>query len=206
MIRFYKTPIFTRLWYSSFIWKIPSSNAIYLSFDDGPHPDVTPWVLRELKKANAKATFFCVGKNLIQHNDIAKQIIAEGHQIGNHTHNHMSGWNVNQMEYHEDVIQCDKTLHSLGVHNEIFRPPYGRIKQSQAKGLSNKKIIMWSHLSWDFDPQLTVDKSIRKLKNAKAGSILAFHDSEKAFKNLKLILPEILSHFQSKGLKFEAIS
>ncbi len=205
MIRFFETPWITRVWYPSLIWKIKSKDSIYLTFDDGPHPEVTPWVLKELAYMNAKATFFCLGKNLEKHPEIANQIISSGHQIGNHTYKHEKGWKVSDGHYLEDIRKCDQQIGEMEIETNLFRPPYGRIKKSQISRLGQKKIIMWSHLSWDFDPQVNVSKSIKKLKQAKAGSILVFHDSEKAFENLKVILPEILLHFQSKGLKFEVL-
>lgn len=205
MIRYFRTPWFTRLWYPELFWRIPSADAIYLTFDDGPHPKVTPWVLETLKEFNAKATFFCLGKNLEANADIAKRIMQEGHQIGNHTFKHSNGWKVLNWDYQEDIRACDAELMKLDIHNQLFRPPYGRIRKSQLSSLKNRRIVMWSHLSWDFDQKLNVEKSIRQLKKAGPGSILVFHDSAKAFNNLKEILPEILSHFQAKGFKFKII-
>lgn len=205
MMRFYKTPWFTRLWYPELIWNIPSQDSIYLTFDDGPTPEITEWVLDELRKVNAKATFFCIGKNLETNPEIAKRIIAEDHGIGNHTYSHLKGFKTTDLSYIEDIKLGEEVMSELGVDSKLFRPPYGRIKKSQVKRL-DRQIIMWSHLSWDFDHKLYVRKSIDRLKKAKPGSILVFHDSEKAFKNLKVILPEILAHFQAKGFKFEAIS
>jgi peptidoglycan/xylan/chitin deacetylase (PgdA/CDA1 family) len=206
MIRFYKTPWITRVWYPSFKWKIQSNNSIYLTFDDGPDPEVTPWVLAELAKVQAKATFFCLGKNLEKHPTLGQHILKEGHQIGNHTFNHLKGWKSSDNDYLNDIAHCDQQLNAIGSGSKLFRPPYGRIKKKQIQKLHNKTVIMWSHLSWDFDPELNTKVSMEKLKNAKPGSILVFHDSAKAFENLKQILPKILSHFKAKGLKFEAIS
>lgn len=206
MMRFYKTPWITRVWYPSLTWKIQSDNSIYLTFDDGPDPEVTPWVLAELAKVEAKATFFCLGKNLEKHPILGQHILKEGHQIGNHTFNHLKGWKSSDNDYLNDIAHCDQQLNAIGSGSKLFRPPYGRIKKSQLRRLQNKKVVMWSHLSWDFDPRLDVRESCEKLKRAEPGSILVFHDSAKAFENLKQILPKILSHFQSKGVKFEAIS
>jgi len=204
MIRYYKTPWFTRLWYLGLTWNIPSQESIYLTFDDGPCPEVTDWVLDELSKTHAKASFFCTGKNLEEYPGLGRRIIAEGHQIGNHTYSHLNGWKSKDTNYLEDVKLGQEVMNELGLETKLFRPPYGRIKKSQIKRL-DQKIIMWSHLSWDFDPKLNVDKSIAQLKRAKPGSILVFHDRMKSFENLKAILPEILAHFQSKGIKFEVI-
>ena len=205
MIRFYKTPWITQARYPELIWKVKSDKSIFLTFDDGPCPEVTPWVMSELRKFNAKATFFCLGKNLVNHEDLANELLKEGHIIGNHTQNHLNGWKSLRREYHDDVRACDNELMKLGIHNQLFRPPYGRIKKSQIDGLKNRSIIMWSHLSWDFDQKLNIHKSIHELKKAKPGSILVFHDSKKAFENLKKILPEVLLHFSSKDIIFESI-
>lgn len=204
MIRFYKTPWFTRLWYPDLVWSIQSQNSIYLTFDDGPTPKITPWVLDELKNVKARATFFCIGKNLEANPELGKRIIEEGHQIGNHTYSHLNGWKTTTSNYLEDVRLGEEVIREQGVDSTFFRPPYGRIRRGQIKRLS-KKLIMWSHLSWDFDSKLNVEKSISKLKCAKPGSILVFHDNEKSFENLKVILPEILAYFHAKGFKFEAI-
>ncbi len=205
MIRFYKTPWITRMMYPNLQWKGHAHNCIYLTFDDGPHPIITPWVLDVLEKANAKATFFCVGKNVREYPDLTQLILKAGHSLGNHTFNHLKGWKTTTNQFLSDVEQCDQEMKSLGIETDLFRPPYGRIKRSQIKELKSKRIIMWSHLSWDFDKELNLKTSISQLKNADAGSILAFHDTSKAYGNLKVILPELLSHFTSKGLKFEAI-
>ncbi|MEQ6169042.1 polysaccharide deacetylase family protein [Ekhidna sp. MALMAid0563] len=205
MMRFYKTPWFTRLWYPSLTWNIPSQDSIYLTFDDGPTPEVTDWVLEQLNQVEAKATFFCLGKQLEEHPEIGKRIISQGHQIGNHTYSHLKGWKTKDAHYLEDVRLGEEVMKEVGVTNNLFRPPYGRIRKSQIKKL-DLQTIMWSHLSWDFDSNLNVNKSIAQLKRAKPGSILVFHDSQKCFDNLQIILPEILSHFQAKGFKFEAIS
>lgn len=204
MIRFYKTPWVTRLGYRKLVWRIPSTNSIYLTFDDGPTPKVTQWVLDELDKAQAKATFFCIGKNLEEHPEIGKRIIAEGHQVGNHTYSHLEGWKNKDSKYLEDIRLGEEVMDEVGAQCKLFRPPYGRIKRSQI-GKLDRRIIMWSHLSWDFDQNLNIKKSIKHLTKARPGSILVFHDSKKSFENLKVILPKILAHFQSKGLKFEAI-
>ncbi|MEO9485010.1 MAG: polysaccharide deacetylase family protein [Ekhidna sp.] len=205
MIRFYKTPWITKRRYPELVWQLPSRNTLYLTFDDGPNPTVTPWVINELRKVDAKATFFCLGSNIQQHQNLAKALIEEGHAIGNHTQNHLDGWKTLSSEYQDDILKCDEELMNLGVHNQLFRPPYGRIKKSQIKKLRNRKIIMWSHLSWDFDGKSNTQQSIEKLKKAEEGSILVFHDSAKAFENLQVILPEILSFFSAKGFKFDSV-
>lgn len=206
MIRFYKTPWMIRVRNPDLVWKLPDTQSIYLTFDDGPNPEVTPWVLNELARVNAKATFFCLGKNLRAQPSLASEIIKSGHTIGNHTDNHLNGWKTLAADYHNDIRACDDELMKLGVSNQLFRPPYGRVRSNQLVGLKNRRIIMWSHLSWDFDARLNVEKSLNALKKASEGSILVFHDSKKAFSNLKKLLPEVLSHFHNKGFKFDALA
>ncbi len=205
MIRFHKTPWITKKWYPSFVWNIPSENSIFLTFDDGPHPEITGWILKELSKYNASASFFCIGEHVDKYRDIAEQVVSQGHVIANHTYNHLKGWAATVPEYLEDVERCDEVLTGLGIENNFFRPPYGRIKKVQARGLQHKQIIMWSHLSSDFSPKLNVKKSLDNLKKAMPGDILLFHENEKSFQNLKVLLPVILDHFQSKGYKLESI-
>lgn len=194
--------------YPGRVWRLPAtSNEVYLSFDDGPHPVVTPWVLDLLKQFDASATFFCIGKNVELYPDVFKRITDEGHQIGNHTHTHRNGWHTALNEYVADVKQ------SAGIiHSNLFRPPYGRLKSSQAKAVKSilgpqAKIIMWDLLSGDFDPAVDVKKSIQLLhKQTKPGSILVFHDSEKAFSQLQKILPEVMKNIKNRGWGFGRIS
>lgn len=205
MIRFYKTPWITRARYHELTWSLDSDESIYLTFDDGPDRNTTPWIMNELRKVGAKATFFCLGKNIKENATLVQDLLNDGHVIGNHTYNHLNGWKTLINDYLEDVRACDEELMNLGIHNQLFRPPHGRIKKGQISALSNRRIIMWNYLSWDFDSKLNLKKSIEKMKEAKPGSILVFHDSPKAFKNVKVILPEILTFFTSKGFKFEPI-
>lgn len=207
MIQFHKTPRILEAAFPSLVWRRKSTSEIFLTFDDGPHPEITPWVLEELKKVNAKATFFCVGENLESQAELAKKIVEEGHLVANHTYNHLKGWKVDNQTYLENVVQCDKAIESIQSNkNKLFRPPYGRIKKSQIENLvSNYEIIMWSHLSWDFDRKLDIEKSIKNLKKASPGSIVVFHDSEKAFNNLKILLPQMLAHWYSLNYKFSTL-
>ena len=156
---------------------------IYLTFDDGPHPVATPFVLDELKKYTAKATFFCIGKNVIEHPAIYKRIIDEGHGVGNHTHNHLNGWKTNTNEYLNDVMIASKLFKS-----NLFRPPYGKLRSIQAKRIADAiadksaKIVMWDVLSGDFDETLSKEQCLKNvIDNTVEGSIIVFHDSEKAF-------------------------
>lgn len=187
----------------SYTWNIDTSDAcIYLTFDDGPHPVATPFVLEQLKKYNAKATFFCIGKNVIAHPDIYKRIRDEGHAIGNHTQHHLNGWKTNNENYLKDIRQAEKYIDA-----DLFRPPYGRIKSSQAKEIrSHYKIIMWSVLSGDFDHTITKERCLKNvIDHTKPGSIVVFHDSEKALPHLQYALPEVLAFFKREGYKMQKL-
>lgn len=208
---------------STIQWLIPSctwrkegqGKVIYLTFDDGPHPEITAWVMDELKKHQIKATFFCVGENLKKHTETAKQLLTEGHQIGNHTMHHIKGWKHKNDDYLRDIESCETEIRDIHGQLDIekaqprlFRPPYGQIKPSQIKLLRNNgyKIIQWSDLSCDYDKHLNCEKSLSALvKNAKPGSIVVFHDSEKAEHQLKQILPSYLEAMLAEGFTFETL-
>jgi peptidoglycan/xylan/chitin deacetylase (PgdA/CDA1 family) len=199
--------------FSSYVWDIPNTeNKIYLTFDDGPIPEITEWVLEELEKHNVKATFFCIGDNIVKHPEIFKKVIGEGHAIGNHTFNHLNGWKTNSETYVENLERCEETIQKSAINNQnskVFRPPYGKIKKSQAKAIRHLgyKIIMWDVLSVDFDSNLTKEKCLENvLSNVRSGSIIVFHDSIKAFKNLKYTLPKTLASLKEKGFVFDVIS
>ena len=202
-----KTPWIIKQVFPNLIWKIPTQEKIlYLTFDDGPHEYATPFALEELEKYNARATFFCVGKNVIAHPDIYEQILIAGHAIGNHTQNHVNGWKIGDRKYFDDIAEARKYIDS-----KLFRPPYGRITPFQAKHLRRPpfqfKIIMWDVLSKDYDLQLSEDDAaLNVLRNASKGSIIVFHDSEKAFPRMKKALKATLQHFSEEGWKFESIS
>jgi peptidoglycan/xylan/chitin deacetylase (PgdA/CDA1 family) len=208
---------------STIQWLIPSctwrkegqGKVIYLTFDDGPHPEITAWVMDELKKHQIKATFFCVGDNLKKHTETAKQLLTQGHQIGNHTMHHIKGWKHKNNDYLKDIESCENEIRDIHEQLDIkkpqprlFRPPYGQIKPSQIKLLRNNgyKIIQWSDLSCDYDKRLDCEKSLSALvKNAKPGSIVVFHDSEKAEHQLKQILPSYLEAMLAEGFTFETL-
>lgn len=199
-----KTPVALKKPFPSLVWDKPNDkNAIYLTFDDGPTPEVTTWVLATLKQYNAKATFFVVGDNVKKHPQIYQQLIAEGHAIGNHTYNHLNGWKTKSSDYLQNIEKCAEL-----VDSNLFRPPYGRIKNTQIRKLKQHyKIIMWDVLSGDFDfktsPEQCTDNVI---ENVKPGSIIVFHDSVKAEKNLKYALPKALEYLKKQGFVFEVIS
>jgi len=208
---------------STIQWLIPSctwrkegqGKVIYLTFDDGPNPEITAWVMDELKKHQIKATFFCVGDNLRKFPEIAKRLLTEGHQIGNHTMHHIKGWKYNNDDYLEDIENCEKEIRKIQeqfenktAQSRLFRPPYGQIKPSQIKLLRERgyEIIQWSDLSCDYDKHLNCEKSLSALvKNAKPGSIVVFHDSEKAEHQLKQILPSYLEAMLAEGFTFETL-
>jgi peptidoglycan/xylan/chitin deacetylase (PgdA/CDA1 family) len=206
MFYFVKTPWILKKIYPRSIWNIPTNEKIlYLSFDDGPHPTATPFVLEELQKYKAKATFFCIGKNVKEQPQLYRKILEGGHRVGNHTHNHLNGWKTPDKEYFRNIIQASEYIDS-----DLFRPPYGKISSFQIAHLQsealNFRIIMWDVLSGDFDKKVSGNKCISNvIGNAANGSIVIFHDSEKAFNNLKMALPKVLSHFSKEGFKFNGI-
>jgi peptidoglycan/xylan/chitin deacetylase (PgdA/CDA1 family) len=205
-----KTNAFIKRVFSKYCWDIPNNEKkIYLTFDDGPTPEVTNWVLDELKKYEAKATFFCIGKNIDSNPELFSKIKSENHSIGNHTFNHLNGWKSATDDYVKNVTDCaeilkkEKTTTSL-----LFRPPYGRIKKEQSKVLRKLgyKIIMWDVLSADFDRSITPEKCLENVvKNVKSGSVIVFHDSIKASQNLKFALPKTLDFLNKKGFIFDVI-
>ena len=194
--------------FSNYIWEIPNNEKkIYLTFDDGPTPEITSWVLDQLAQYNAKATFFCIGKNIINHPEIFNKKKKKGHSIGNHTHNHLNGWKTTTEEYLKNSKQCSEISNQF-EDNKLFRPPYGKIKTSQAKKLRKQgyKIIMWDVLSADFDQNISKEKCLNNvISNTNSGSIIVFHDSIKAFQNLEYTLPKVLEYLKENNFSFEAI-
>jgi len=220
--------------YPSLLWNLPKTgNTLYLTFDDGPIPEVTPWVLALLKEYNAKATFFCIGENIVKHPEIFDQILAEGHNVGNHSFNHLNGWKTPTSTYNENVEKAEEIILEMresrnqrqesrdknqdfgkeskekrNKNLKLFRPPYGKITPKQIKTLQRMgfKIVMWEVISGDFDLKLSPEKCLNNvLKNSKPGSIVVFHDSIKASANLKEVLPKVLEYFHQKGFEFKAI-
>lgn len=220
MFYWVKTNRFIKWLFRNQIWSIPNTeNAIYLTFDDGPTPEITPWVLDVLKQENIKATFFCIGKNIKNHPDIYKRILAEGHTIGNHTFNHKNGWKTNFKDYLEEVLKCEQEIesHSESILNyeikkqksKIFRPPYGKITSKQSQYLRGQgyKIVMWDILTADFDTTITKDKCLKNAtEKVTSGSVIVFHDSVKASPNLVYALPKAIAYYKEKGYKFDIIS
>lgn len=196
-----RTPFFLRRLYPSLIWRMPrDQKRIFLTFDDGPIPDVTPWVLNTLKRYGIKATFFCVGANIEKNPDIFKRMLDEGHQVANHTYNHISGWQHGIDTYLENVERCEHLTGSL-----LFRPPYGRGKRNQYKALKKRgyRIVMWDVLSGDFDMKLSNEKCLNGvLKYTRNGSIIVFHDNIKAVPRLEYALPRAIEYWLSAGYEF----
>jgi len=219
---FVKTPSLIPILYQNQIWSFSSiEKNIYLTFDDGPTPVITDWVLETLRKYDAHATFFCIGKNIEEHPTIFKRIINQGHAIGNHTYSHLNGWKTANKDYIENIHKAEKVMsdeYSVQtktqnselkiLNSKLFRPPYGKIKVSQMKSLQKLgyKTIMWSVLSADFDTTVDANKCLDNvIKNTENGSVIVFHDSVKAFDKLKVVLPKVLKHFKKKGLVFKSI-
>ena len=237
-----KTPKVIQSIFGKFRWRFKTDKKIiYLTFDDGPIPEITPWVLQQLSQYKAKATFFCIGENVRKHPEIFRKIISEEHSIGNHTNNHINGWRTNKEEYLDNVEKAELSFQSAvgslqsqwlsgsvsspyrypyqsslqkqttsnhQLSTKLFRPPYGKIKPYQANKILKKgyEIIMWDVLSGDFDLSLSKENCLKNvLKNAQVGSIVVFHDSEKAFKNLEYVLPRALEYFTEKGFVFKSI-
>lgn len=203
MFYFTKTPSILKTLYKSCIWNFsPAAPVIYLTFDDGPHPKATPFVLEQMNKYDAKGTFFCIGKNVVTHPDIYQQILTEGHTVGNHTHNHLNGWKTGTDKYLENIREAAQYIRS-----GLFRPPYGRISPFQIRHLrKDYKIIMWDVLSADFDTSITGDACVQNVVfKLQPGSIVVFHDSEKAWDRMSYALPRVLEYCKRKGWRMEAI-
>lgn len=200
--------------FPNYVWDIATNNKeLYLTFDDGPTPEVTNWTLDILKQYDAKATFFCIGANVEKHPDIFKSIIKDGHTIGNHTQNHIKGWKTKTKVYLKEVIGAQTTIHS-NLENPntskvtLFRPPYGQIKPKQGKKLIELgyQIIMWDVLSFDWEQDLSEEKCLENvISKSKEGSIIVFHDSVKASKNMMYALPKVLDIFSKKGYEFKSL-
>ena len=200
-----KTPGFVKSLFPNFIWNIDTKKQdLYLTFDDGPTPKITPWVLEQLKAYDAKATFFCIGSNAEKYPEILKAIIDDGHTIGNHTYNHLKGWKHKTKDYLKDVKKSETPIDS-----NLFRPPYGKLKNKQAKQLQQLgyKIIMWDVLSFDWDVTVSQEECFDNIINSvKEGSIIVMHDSLKAERNLRYVLPKVLEYYSKKGFEFKKLS
>jgi len=204
------TPALIRRLYGRRIWRGPEQNdSIYLTFDDGPIPEVTPWVLDRLKEAKAKATFFVIGDNVHKHPEVLNRVIDEGHALGNHTFHHLKQPTVSAKNYLEDVDRCKAQLLQHSINTLLFRPPYGKLSARMAKAIRSKglKIVMWDVLSADFDTSIDGAQCTKNvLDNISPGSIVVFHDSLKAQERLKRSLPQVLKFIENKGWKCRALA
>jgi peptidoglycan/xylan/chitin deacetylase (PgdA/CDA1 family) len=190
------------------IWDMPHDGAptVYITFDDGPHPTATPFALEQLEQYNALATFFCVGNNVVKFPEVYEQVLRMGHTAANHTYNHMNGWKTDNNTYIANIAKAKEYIDSY-----LFRPPYGKIKPSQIRALAKNdarwKIIMWDVLSGDFDRQLSPEKCLKNvLDNIRPGSIILFHDSEKAWDRMSYALPRVLEYCKEKNWQMKALS
>jgi peptidoglycan/xylan/chitin deacetylase (PgdA/CDA1 family) len=186
----------------SLVWNMGDAQDVFLTFDDGPTPGNTEWIVDTLAKYDAKATFFCLGKNVEQHPESFRRIIEAGHKAGNHTYSHQRGWGMSLERYVEDVDFANQL-----VRSDLFRPPYGRIKPSQARKLSERyDLIMWDVLSRDYSNLITPRQCANNvIKHVRAGSIVVFHDSPKSSRNMRYALPRVLDYLSERGLKCSTI-
>lgn len=199
--------------FPNYLWDVASGQKdIYLTFDDGPTPEITTWTLDVLKRYNAKATFFCIGSNIQKQADIFLQTINDGHAIGNHTQHHIKGWRTTTEDYLLEVEQAQSEIEKLKSSPadvvKLFRPPYGQIKPEQGKKLMalGYKIVMWDVLSFDWEQEVSEEECFKNvMSKSKQGSIIVFHDSIKASKNMMYTLPKVLEHFTNEGYTFKAL-
>ena len=207
-MRYYKVSSFIQRYFYRYMWRMtPSENAIYLTFDDGPNDIVTPQVLEILSNQNVPATFFCVGENIQKYPTIVERIVSEGHSFGNHTHNHIKGWNYPSKEYLLNVKKAQFAIQPF-ANTTLFRPPYGRISKKQGTELIQLgfKIVMWDILSYDYNKHIHIENCIKNIsKKTRNGSIIVFHDSLKAQAQLLQILPIYIENMIQKGFIFKAL-
>jgi peptidoglycan/xylan/chitin deacetylase (PgdA/CDA1 family) len=214
-----KTPLVAKKLFPNYVWDIATTDkVIYLTFDDGPTPEITNWTLNVLKQYDAKATFFCIGNNIAKHPEIFQNIIIDEHAIGNHTHNHIKGWQNSAKAYLKNIKEAQRVIdfqiqnlklvnHKASILN-LFRPPYGQITPKQGKKLIelDYKIIMWDVLSFDWDKNVAPETCLKNvISKSNKGSIIVFHDSVKASKNMQYTLPKVLEYFSKKGYTFKCL-
>lgn len=209
-----KTPKLVSKLFPNYVWNINTTEKeLFLTFDDGPTPEVTTWVLDTLYTFKAQATFFCIGKNVENHPEIFQRILNEGHTIGNHTQNHVNGWKTKTASYLENVLEAENIIQTKAGNqtlevDKLFRPPYGQIKPQQGTKVldMNYKIVMWDVLSFDWDATVSEEECLNNvLSKSKPGSIIVFHDSIKASRNMKYALPKVLEYFSKEGFKFKKL-
>jgi peptidoglycan/xylan/chitin deacetylase (PgdA/CDA1 family) len=199
-----KMPKFIQKLFPSALFRMASNEKkIYLTFDDGPTPEVTTWVFEQLQRFNAFATFFWVGENIKQHPEYIEDARKKGHTIGNHTFHHLSGWKTSHDIYLQDIAKCDNVLTS-----KFFRPPYGEMTWSQYRSVKKqRKVVLWDVVSYDFDTETSPEKCLKNvMDNVSPGSIVVFHDSRKAWPNLKKTLPIVMQKLAEEGYSFDTIN
>lgn len=198
-----RTPRLIQQLFPGFTWRNETEErVVHLTFDDGPIPEVTPWVLDQLARYDARATFFCVGHNIEKHPEVYERLLEEGHLTGNHTFHHLDGWNTDNVAYLQNIRRCDRL-----VESNLFRPPYGHLKPSQALFLQRHyQVVMWDVLSGDFDPALSPKDCLKHtLKHVRPGSIVVLHDRIKSFDTLRYVLPRLLEALADQGYRFESV-
>ena len=203
MVYLSKTPSIVKSIFPAALWSVNTSEKeLYLTFDDGPTPGVTDWVLDLLKEYNALGTFFCIGKNVVLNKTLYDRLIEEGHRVGNHTYDHLNSWKQSKGDYVSNIESCSEQ-----VDSKLFRPPYGKLQPGHYRAIKQDyKIVLWDVLSGDFDTRIDGKKcSDNVIKNAEKGSIIVFHDSVKAFERLKVALPATLEHFSKLGFDFKPL-
>jgi peptidoglycan-N-acetylglucosamine deacetylase len=209
----FRTPFFLPRLLPQLVWRIPvKENIIFLTFDDGPIPGPTEFVLATLKKFNAHSSFFCIGDNVRKHPTVFSQIVEAGHSIGNHTFNHLKGWNYSTDDYRKNIDLCERQFNltikpPASSLQPLFRPPYGRITRNQIKLIKeNYRIVMWDVLTQDYSQSMSQERCLEgSIKATRPGSIVVFHDSLKAERNLMYVLPRYLEYFANQGFVFSAL-
>ncbi|WP_245705932.1 polysaccharide deacetylase family protein [Catalinimonas alkaloidigena] len=202
--------------FPSFTWHMPTQQTeLFLTFDDGPIPGVTDFVLEQLDQHDAKGTFFCVGDNVRKYPDEFRRVLQKGHAVGNHTFHHLNGWRTDDEHYLDNIRRCDEVMQAVGgddfehrpLGRRLFRPPYGRVTRDQIRMVRPQyRVIMWDVLTADYDASLGQERCLQKaLQYSRPGSIVIFHDSHKAEKNLRYVLPRLLDHFSEKGFQFKTL-
>ena len=210
-----KTPKVFRRLYPDYLWRVATEEKVlYLTFDDGPTPEVSEFVLETLDSFDAKATFFCIGQNIEKYPSLFQTILKQGHAVGNHTHRHVKGWKTSTEDYLRETALCLDMMqkHSDGTsmpNLKLFRPPYGKLTQTQGKALLERgyQIVMWDILSFDWKASIPEEDCLNNvLDHSKEGSIIVFHDSQKANKNMSYALPKVLAHFSERGYQFKNLA
>lgn len=204
----FRTPFFLPYLYPSLTWRIPTiKNELYLTFDDGPVPGPTDFVLETLNNSSSAATFFCIGDNIRKHPDVFRKILAAGHTVANHTFNHLNGWETPVPAYLENIDQCEQEIKKYFRTEKrklLFRPPYGRVSLQEITFLNNYQIVMWDVLTKDFNSSISPEQCLKKsIAATRKGSIVVFHDSIKAERNLYFVLPRYIEYFREKGFEFK---